>query len=121
MEPLVLNKNTKKKKKSDLIRVFTVIALDNCDLLTISVPDLDRMRVEFPDIYEELYLDGHNRFAEEKKLKKNETKECIRKSGEIRSKFALLFMQGSEGSSNSDNENHLKRSGNKSSPILSKN
>jgi len=50
------------KKKNNLIRAFTVRALDSCDLLNISVADLDKMHKEFPDIYLELYQSGNNIF-----------------------------------------------------------
>ena len=47
-EPLI---QTKSRSKYTLLRQFTVQALKNCDLLTLSVNDLDKMRIEFPDIY----------------------------------------------------------------------
>lgn len=33
------------------MRRFTVLAVENCELLTLSVADLDKMRIEFFDIY----------------------------------------------------------------------
>jgi len=39
------------KEKNKLLRQFTVMAGKNCDLLSLSVADLDKMRIEFPDVY----------------------------------------------------------------------
>jgi hypothetical protein len=41
------------------------------------VSDLDKMRVEFPEIYEQLYIDGHSQFRGIKKKKKVAFKECL--------------------------------------------
>ena len=30
-------------------------AQENCELLTLSVPDLDKMRIEFFDVYSQLF------------------------------------------------------------------
>jgi hypothetical protein len=35
-------------------RAFTIRALDRCDLLTLSMDDMDLMKVEFSDVYFEL-------------------------------------------------------------------
>ena len=43
--------------------------MDVCDLLSLSVGDLDKMRIEFPDVYEELFTDGKGRLKEELKKK----------------------------------------------------
>lgn len=40
----------KRKHKVQLIRKFTVQAQENCDLLTLTLEDLDKMNSEFPDI-----------------------------------------------------------------------
>jgi dolichol-phosphate mannosyltransferase len=41
-----------------MIRHFTALAVDeDCDLLTIQVADLDKMRLEFPEVYEILFID----------------------------------------------------------------
>jgi hypothetical protein len=53
-----------KKNKGDLKRIFTCQAILpdpkmlNCELLTIQVDDLDKMRTEFAEIYESLYKDA---------------------------------------------------------------
>jgi hypothetical protein len=51
-----------KKKKNDLIRAFTCKAIDNCELLNLSVSDLDKMRMEFPDHYKALYSSGNEEY-----------------------------------------------------------
>jgi hypothetical protein len=41
------------------------------------VSDLDKMRVEFPEIYEKLYTDGNSQFLGIKKKKKHAFKEAF--------------------------------------------
>lgn len=53
-EPLIRSK----KAKSDLTRNFTCQALDSCELLTIQVVDLEKLRSEFPEVYNSLYASG---------------------------------------------------------------
>jgi len=53
-----------KKNKGDLKRIFTCQAtlpglnILNCEVLTFHVDDLDKMRIEFAEIYESLYKDA---------------------------------------------------------------
>jgi hypothetical protein len=47
-------KKSLNKHKEDMKRAFTIRALDRCDLLTLSMDDLDLMKVEFSDVYFEL-------------------------------------------------------------------
>ncbi len=55
-----------KKNKGDLKRIFTCQAILpnpkmlNCELLTIQVDDLDKMRTEFVEIYDSLYKDAQS-------------------------------------------------------------
>ena len=60
------------------MRRFTLQALDSCDLLTLSVSDLDKLRIEFPDVYEELFNDANARINGELKMKKTQIKACIK-------------------------------------------
>ena len=42
------------KHKDKMKRAFTIRALDRCDLQTLSMDDMDLMKVEFSDVYFEL-------------------------------------------------------------------
>lgn len=44
-----------RKKKRLYKRRFTMQSMDNCELLTLSVADLDKMRIEFFDVYSQLF------------------------------------------------------------------
>jgi CRP-like cAMP-binding protein len=44
-------------------RNFTVRATDSCDILTLSMNDLEKMMMEFPDVYYELINDGSETLA----------------------------------------------------------
>jgi hypothetical protein len=52
----VKSKENKNKKKFK--RFFEVIAKFNCDLLTLSIVDLERMKVEFPEVFRDLVEDA---------------------------------------------------------------
>jgi len=61
--------NTKKDNNKSL-RKFTVQATLNCDLLTLGVSDLDKMRLEFPEVYAELHCDAKEHYRMQVKTKK---------------------------------------------------
>ena len=50
-DPLIKSK----RGKNDLTRAFTCQAMDSCELLTISLVDLEKLRTEFGEIYISLY------------------------------------------------------------------
>jgi CRP-like cAMP-binding protein len=58
------------KKKIDYSRKFTIMALASVELLSLAVPDLDKIRCEFPDVYDELYNDGHSQLRLHMKYKR---------------------------------------------------
>ena len=45
----------KKEKRKNLIRRFTVQALENCETLMLTIDELEKMRLEFPDVFSELF------------------------------------------------------------------
>ena len=51
----------KQKQKVALMRKFTVQALLNCDLLTLTLEDLEKMNVEFPDICKKIIDDANEK------------------------------------------------------------
>jgi hypothetical protein len=68
----------------------------NCDLLSLSVADLDKMRIEFPDIYLEL----HKHSRQEYKFhleKKQEQIDLEIKAKDENTKFTALFFKSPVG------------------------
>jgi hypothetical protein len=58
----IFMKSVKKKvnkKKLQFTSFFQVKALDNCDLMTLSIKELEKMKLEFPDVYFELVEDAN--------------------------------------------------------------
>jgi hypothetical protein len=51
-------------KKKLIPRHFTTRALINCDMMTLALEDLDRMKIEFPDVFFELLEDGRIKLKE---------------------------------------------------------
>jgi CRP-like cAMP-binding protein len=93
--------NNSNKKKATLLRKFTTLARINCELLTLGVSELDKMRVEFPDVFEELYNDGKTKYKSKVKLKKKKIKELFQETNQP-TKFAQLFMKVDAKSSESE-------------------
>jgi CRP-like cAMP-binding protein len=101
--------STAKKHKND--RVFTIQAQTNCDMLSLSIKDLDRMRDDFADIYQELFDDGHSRYKQEMKLMRRTFRREVREEGTLKGRLALLLSRGDAGSISSDSEiNHNRKS-----------
>jgi hypothetical protein len=53
----------------DLIRMFSVQALTNCDLLILSLNELEKIKIEFLDIFVELFTTAWLRQRKEIKIK----------------------------------------------------
>ena len=64
--------------------------------MTLSVPDLDKMRIEFPDVYQSLHDKCDHLLKSYLIKKKKEEKVCIKESKKIDAKFALFFMKHSD-------------------------
>lgn len=88
----------KKAKKGPAIRKFTVQAQENCDLLTLTLEDLDKMNVEFPDICQQLINDAVERIHKETTLKVEAVRECemeqAKQKSDLRSKLSAIFLSG---------------------------
>jgi hypothetical protein len=50
-------KKTEKKKK-EVFRLFTIQALVNCELLLLTIEDIHKMKIEFPDVFDDLFLNA---------------------------------------------------------------
>jgi hypothetical protein len=56
------------------------VALEECHLLTLSIADIDKMREEFPEIYQSLLKESINLYEDRLKLKKKTIKDSIKKN-----------------------------------------
>ena len=65
-------KKSLNKHKDTIKRSFTIRALITCDLLTLSMDDLDLMKVEFHDVYFELIKDARETLLQYLNIKKQE-------------------------------------------------
>lgn len=77
-------------------RNFTVRATDNCDILTISLDDLEKMMLEFPDVYYELMYDASETLTRHEKSKMEEIQrrelEKAKQKSELNSNISSVFM-----------------------------
>lgn len=73
----ISTKMTKKAIESDSIhRRFTVQALIECELLTLTLEELDALKFEFPDIFQELFQNSIKRLKGALKQKYEAIKLC---------------------------------------------
>jgi hypothetical protein len=45
-------------KRKPHIHHFTVLALIDCDMLILSIDDLDKMKLEFPQVFRDLFVNA---------------------------------------------------------------
>lgn len=92
------NSKVKKRKRVPLHRKFTVQAQENCDLLTLTLEDLDKMNTEFPDICKKLMDEAIERVHKETTLKIDAIRECemdqTKQKSDLRSKLSAIFLSG---------------------------
>ena len=86
------------KKNKDLMRRnFAVRAIESCDLLTLSMDDLEKMMFEFPDVYYELINDASESFISHEKLRIEEVHlrdiERAKMKSDLNSNISSLFMK----------------------------
>jgi hypothetical protein len=85
----------------DLLRRFTIQALDNCDLLVVPINELIKMKFEFPKYFNELFKNAKEKLRRdfidkveaiqdnEKEEKDEHEKNQI---GNLKSRFAYAFL-----------------------------
>lgn len=52
-----------------MVRRFTLQALDSCEMLILTIDEMEKMRLEFPDMYDELFKGAFERLQKELILK----------------------------------------------------
>ncbi len=79
----------------DLIRRFTVQAFDVCDILSLSLGDIVKMKLEFPRVFYDLFYNARERLRREMILKieaiKNHEKEYLDHAEEGSRRFQAMF------------------------------
>lgn len=58
-----------KRRERNLTRKFTVQALIDCELLMLLIEDIDKMKIEFPDVFDELFMNSYRRLKKELEIK----------------------------------------------------
>ncbi len=56
-------------EKYIITRKFTVQSLINSELVILKIEELDKMKIEFPEIFDELFTNSYRRLNRELKLK----------------------------------------------------
>ncbi len=62
-------KRTFIKKKEDFMRRFTTKAIENCDMMTLSMDDLEKMKLEYPEVFFEMLQDASEQLEEHIQIK----------------------------------------------------
>ena len=63
-------------EKYVITRKFTVQSVLNCELLTLPIEELEKMKIEFPEIFEELFTNSYRRLKRELQLKLDAASKC---------------------------------------------
>ena len=58
-------KKRSEKNITELTRKFTVRALINCELLLLMIEDIEKMKIEFPEVFEEFFSNSFRRLRKE--------------------------------------------------------
>jgi CRP-like cAMP-binding protein len=61
--------NIKGRIERNMTRKFTVQALIDCELLMLLIEDIDKMKIEFPDVFDELFMNSYRRLKKELEIK----------------------------------------------------
>jgi hypothetical protein len=80
-----------------MIRRFTVRALQNLEMFILTIEDLEKMKMEFPELYVEFFDKAYDRLKRElllklESIKREEAKLTVK--SDVRSRFAALFTPG---------------------------
>ena len=59
----------KRLKRNNIVRRFTVLGMENSELLILTMDELEKMRLEFPEQYIDLFDGANNRLQKELLLK----------------------------------------------------
>lgn len=101
MESVKNNRRVVIFDKDMLIRRFTTLAKGNCDLLTLSIRDLLKMKLEFPKVFAHLFQDVRKKLNRELGMKIDMIREyeqdMIEKQSTknaLRSKFKINLLGG---------------------------
>lgn len=66
------NKNSRKFAifdKDQMVRRFTVLAFSHCDLLSLPIRDLLKMKLEFPKVFSQLFKNIRSKLNHELRMK----------------------------------------------------
>jgi hypothetical protein len=84
----------KRFRRKHMVRRFTVRALANCEMFILTIDELEKMKMEFPELYVELFTGAYERLQRELLLKLDTIKRMEAKmlvKSDFRSRFAALF------------------------------
>ncbi|CDW71411.1 UNKNOWN [Stylonychia lemnae] len=73
---LTINIKKKAQKNKDIFRRFSVQAIINCELLILTLDDIDKMKLEFPEVFDDLFNNSLKRLEKVLKLKIDAVEQC---------------------------------------------
>ena len=87
----------KRFRRKHMVRRFTVRALQTCEMFILTIEELEKMKMEFPEHYVEMFTGAYDRLKKELLLKLETIKRQEAKlnlKSDVRSRFAALFSPG---------------------------
>jgi CRP-like cAMP-binding protein len=107
--------NLRQRSQKHLTRKFTVQALLDCELLMLLIEDIEKMKIEFPDVFDELFMNSYRRLRKELEIKIQAIQQCEKatQSNNIQSQNAMKDIHGLHKEKtfelNEYKERHLKK------------
>lgn len=71
-----IDRRRKSNSNQEVFRLFTVQALNSCEVLRMTVQDIDKLKLEFPDVFDELFANSLKILKKALKLKDETIKSC---------------------------------------------
>ena len=59
----------KRFRRKNMVRRFTVRAIKNCEMFSLTIEELEKMKMEFPELYVEMFTGAYERLKRELLLK----------------------------------------------------
>jgi hypothetical protein len=51
----------KRFRRKNMVRRFTVRAIKNCEMFSLTIEELEKMKMEFPELYVEMFTGAYAR------------------------------------------------------------
>lgn len=96
MYNLEIRLESRQLKRKNMVRRFTVQAIENCEMQVLRIDDLEKMKIEFPECFSDMFNGANDRLKKELILKVDVIRKCEQSMPglDIHTRFASLLNYG---------------------------